>query len=570
VLGAAALMIATTVSTLALVQARRDRQRALDGQAAAEAANTIAERESENLRKTISFFSKGILFQSYGNQQGRAISVIDALRRADARISRELSADPLTEARLRYSIGLVSLADLDMASAEVQLRRAAELIAKLDRKYADEDRLIRLHLARAVRELGRFEEAEAINRQIVEDAGVAGDEWIRTNAMGELALTIAAAGRTAEADRLLRESSTLVQSVEALEPRNWIGPFMRHLRLLVQTGRGEQVPSILQEQLQFIDRAASATPAQRRVAKAELIASIGEELVASGSPSGSRYLEESYAVWSQTEEEPLARARSALALADTLIAFAPAKPDASLSLRLQELAHDADAQLGQLPTDQATREVGDRLRAEAMATRAWSCILAEKPGQAVELLGPDRTTVDQILTPLPDPTRSARARALSMLGDHEQAALLARREYEASLRQHGLAAAQTGWSLGALISVLDSAGRQRDADASISELVGRLQTSPNQHTHDYAMAQINLAQLLHERRRGSMAADILDKLIAILSPSNLNRTSPDQEGYATPLLQQVVRTRAQIPSGDRARDQRFASEWTQVLQPSAN
>ena len=113
VVTAAALAAGTVVSTIAMVRARRDRQR--------------AEREADSARAVTTFLQEMLTSVQPDKARGREVTVREILDGARARIGDGFADSPEAEAAIRYAIGDTYRSLGDLATARPMLERAVEL-----------------------------------------------------------------------------------------------------------------------------------------------------------------------------------------------------------------------------------------------------------------------------------------------------------------------------------------------------------------------------------------------------------------------------------------------------------
>ncbi len=106
-------------------------QRAQTERDAANSARALAEREARASDAVADFMTEDLLAQSDVNASGDGakITVLDAIRRANADLGTRLSGQPDVEGRVRYTLGVTLKNLTEFADAEPQLKAAHDLLS---------------------------------------------------------------------------------------------------------------------------------------------------------------------------------------------------------------------------------------------------------------------------------------------------------------------------------------------------------------------------------------------------------------------------------------------------------
>ncbi len=232
----AALVIGLTVAGLALVRARR--------------AESIARREAETSRQVANFLTGLFRVSDPSEARGNSVTAREILDRGAERISGELAEQPLVQAQLMHTMGVVYREMGLYAQAQPLLERA---IATRRTQVAEDDPLVQgsqFELARLAQQQGRFVVAESLYRTTlgVRERTLGAehpDLMVPLSALGGMLVT---RGRYAEAESLLNRAVALRERSGAPDDAD----YARTLRHLASAYLAEK-------------RYAEAEPAFRRV-----------------------------------------------------------------------------------------------------------------------------------------------------------------------------------------------------------------------------------------------------------------------------------------------------------------
>ncbi len=231
----AALVVGLTVAGLALVRARR--------------AESMARREAETSRQVANFLTGLFRVSDPSEARGNSVTAREILDRGAERISGELAEQPLVQAQLMHTMGIVYREMGLYAQAQPLLERA---IATRRTQVAEDDPAVQgsqFELARLAQQQGRFAVAESLYRTTLavreRTLGTGhSDLMVPLSALGGMLVT---RGRYAEAESLLNRAVALRERSGAPDDAD----YARTLRHLASAYLAEQ-------------RYAEAEPAYRR------------------------------------------------------------------------------------------------------------------------------------------------------------------------------------------------------------------------------------------------------------------------------------------------------------------
>lgn len=205
------------------------------------------ERETANLRNTLKFTQDYVFAKSYETNpdQGRAVSVVDALRLAQTDMAGRFKTDRLSEARLRFYSSLIFMSNNELDSALLAAARAVELFAEMGEDHFEERRPVEQHLIRLLSQLGRFEEGDRRARDLVAKVR----DRNPTNDLGAQATLFVETGRFDLAEPVLREQFTSVLDDPRITPLNTYVQTRRLGALLALLGRMDECESHWNERI---------------------------------------------------------------------------------------------------------------------------------------------------------------------------------------------------------------------------------------------------------------------------------------------------------------------------------
>jgi serine/threonine protein kinase/tetratricopeptide (TPR) repeat protein len=213
---AAALVIGLTVAGLALVRARR--------------AETLARREAETSRQVASFLTGLFRVSDPSEARGNSVTAREILDRGADRIGGELAQQPLVQAQLMRTMGVVYREMGLFAQAQPLLERSIATRRALVPDDDPEMQASLLELARLGQQQGRFAAAESLykvtlrvrERTLGPDSP---DLMVPLSALGGMLVT---RGRYPEAESLLVRAVTLRAKSTAPEDAEYART-LRHL-----------------------------------------------------------------------------------------------------------------------------------------------------------------------------------------------------------------------------------------------------------------------------------------------------------------------------------------------------
>lgn len=267
-------------AVLALDEADRQRENALDAQAA-------TEKEAET-RKAINTFLEEMFYSADPFKVGKEVKVLEMLDRAAERLDKEFTDRPEIEASLRYTLGNTYYKNGRIDTAEHHIRRAVELHDRIhgaeypetitavvmlslilieQGSFADagpplvqayetslrvmgEKHLVTLWSMRGLAALrkaeGQYPEAEQLNRKAVEEyRRILGDQHASTlEAMRNLAMVLIDQGKLADAESLLREVIRLQESTLGETHLKTLGVQFNLSQVLMRQGKYPEAESI--------------------------------------------------------------------------------------------------------------------------------------------------------------------------------------------------------------------------------------------------------------------------------------------------------------------------------------
>lgn len=202
-----ALISATVVANLGLIEARKSEQRALS-------AAAVAERERRTADETTAFLVDLFRAADPINEAGLEVTAGDLLRRGEQRID-TLAGQPETQAELMAALGGAYYGLGESGPAETLLREALAL--RSDGPAADPYKRAAVgnRLADLLRESSRYAEAEQLYRMGLETLTALGrlegpDEIVLLNGLG---VSLIRTGKLDEAEQAFRRALRLVEAL---------------------------------------------------------------------------------------------------------------------------------------------------------------------------------------------------------------------------------------------------------------------------------------------------------------------------------------------------------------------
>ncbi|MEK6702883.1 MAG: serine/threonine-protein kinase, partial [Planctomycetota bacterium] len=222
-------------------QAEERAKEASRAEAKAVAERDAKERETANLKNTLKFTQDAVFAKAYETMpdQGRAVSVVDALRLAQESMAKEFSSDRLSEARLRFYSALIFMSNNEMDASLAAAARAAELLSQMGEERFEEGRPVEQHVIRLLAQLGRFDEGDRRARELVAKVRARNP----TNDLAAQATLFVESGRFDLAERVLREQFTVVLDDPSITPLNTYVQTRRLGALLALLGRIDECES---------------------------------------------------------------------------------------------------------------------------------------------------------------------------------------------------------------------------------------------------------------------------------------------------------------------------------------
>jgi len=245
---AAALVVATVVSTWQAVKASRSEQ--------------TAQREAAVARAVAEFVNRDLLAPASPlNEPDRNLTVREALDRASARIDGQFEQQPLVEAAIRHTVGTSYLALGEYGPAERHLQQAVEICRRLLGPEHERTLASMTNLATAISRQGRFHEAERMQAQVLQirirTVGV--ENPLALASMTNLVATLYQQGRYAEAEERTRELLEIQRRLRDSEHPESLKSMMNLATVLRARGKSVAAEQICREVL----------PVQRRVLRGE-------------------------------------------------------------------------------------------------------------------------------------------------------------------------------------------------------------------------------------------------------------------------------------------------------------
>ncbi len=236
---ALALVVATVVSTVGFVRARRARVRAEASEAAARRAETRA--------VAVNAFLVDMLAAANPRRMGRDVRVVDILDQASEMVGTDFERDPLTAAAIHHTLGVTFHALGRLDRADRHLARALAIRSRLLDPASEPVIRTRIEVGRLLGTRGRLDEAEAL---------LAGLRETCDGSLGEADPACLACateyGRVLGSQRKFRESIGVLERVHRLygnqgDPGARLEADIVLARSLREEGRMEEAESILSE-----------------------------------------------------------------------------------------------------------------------------------------------------------------------------------------------------------------------------------------------------------------------------------------------------------------------------------
>lgn len=231
------------------VIAGHERDSARESQALAQERQKRAEQATEHAQQIKDFLILTLTSADPFGPSKRDTTVLEALQRATANLSKQLAGQPAVEAEVRFTIGQIYSDLTHYADAEPQLQQALELYRQTLGDDSIDTLVCKSELALLLKRLNRLNEAEPMMVDLVERGrhSIGPDDpdvLLWANNLGRL---LVARGRLAEAEEMLRDTLERRRRVLGNQQLATLTSINNLALLLAQQGRLNEAEPLARE-----------------------------------------------------------------------------------------------------------------------------------------------------------------------------------------------------------------------------------------------------------------------------------------------------------------------------------